>query len=50
MTSASGEILAKGDDDGAGGVSDVTVIFAVEVGDRCKVSGCVCSACSAEGV
>jgi hypothetical protein len=34
MTSASGEILAKGDVKGGAGVSEVTVIFAVEVGER----------------
>lgn len=40
MTSASGEILAKGDVEGGTGVREVTVMFAVEVGERCSVSGC----------
>ena len=40
ITSASGAILAKGDVVGGAGVSEVTTIFAVEVGERCKVSGC----------
>lgn len=39
ITSASGAILEKGDVEGGDGVREVTRIFAVEVGDRCNVSG-----------
>lgn len=39
MTSASGAILTNGDDEGAAGVRDVIMIFAVDVGERCRVSG-----------
>lgn len=45
ITSASGAIFAKGDAEGAGGVKEVIMMLAVEVGDRCSVSGCVFSAC-----
>ncbi len=41
-TSASGAILAKGHDEGGLGASDVTIMFAVEVGDRCSVRGWIC--------
>jgi len=44
MTSASGASFAKGTDNGRGGVSEVTIIFAVDVGDRCKVKACGCRA------
>lgn len=40
MTSASGAILANGDVAGGAGVNEVTTIFAVDVGERCNVSGC----------
>lgn len=40
MTSALEDILANGDVVGGVGVSEVTIIFAVEVGDKCSVSGC----------
>ena len=40
MTSASGAILAKGWEEARGGTSEVTIIFAVEVGDRWSVRGC----------
>ena len=44
MTSASGAIFANADVDGAGGVSDVIIMFAVEVGDRWRVRGWAVSA------
>lgn len=40
MTSASGAILAKGEVVAGAGVREVTTILAVEVGERCNVSGC----------
>lgn len=40
MTSASGEILTNGWVLAGEGVSEVTVMFAVEVGVRWSVSGC----------
>lgn len=43
MTSASGAILANGDVVGGAGVSEVTTMLAVDVGDRCNASGCICS-------
>ena len=42
ITSASGAIFAKGDDEGGIGVRDVTIMFAVDVGDRCSVRGWTC--------
>jgi hypothetical protein len=39
ITSASGANFANWEFDGGAGINDVTVIFAVEVGDKCKVSG-----------
>ena len=39
MTSPSGAIRAKGHSVGKGGVSDVTMMFAVDVGERCMVNG-----------
>ncbi|KAI5307740.1 hypothetical protein KEM55_007543 [Ascosphaera atra] len=39
MTSASGPTLAKGTFDGGAGVRPVTVMFAVDVGDRWRVKG-----------
>ena len=44
MTSASGANFAKGTDDGRGGVREVMIIFAVDVGDRCRVKACGCRA------
>lgn len=49
MTSASGAIFAKAEAVGAGGVRDVIIMFAVEVGERWRVRGWVFSACP-EGV
>lgn len=43
ITSASGAILANGEVSGGAGVSDVITILAVDVGDRCKAKGCMCS-------
>ena len=41
----------KGDDDVGAGAREVTVILAVDVGDRCKVMGCGgCAAASGVGV
>jgi hypothetical protein len=40
ITSASGEILTKSDVLGGAGAMEVTVMFAVVVGDRCSVRGC----------
>ena len=45
MTSASGEILANGDVDGRAGVRELTITFAVDVGERWSVRGCDCRAC-----
>ena len=39
MTSPSGAMRAKGLSAGKGGVSDVTIMFAVDVGERCIVNG-----------
>ena len=47
MTSASGAILANGDVFGGAGVREVTTMLAVDVGDRCNASGCMCSDCVA---
>lgn len=46
MTSASGAIFANGDAVGGAGVREVTMILAVDVGERCKASGCICSVCA----
>ena len=46
MTSASEAILAKGDELGIGGISDVTITLAVDVGERCKARGCEWLACT----
>ena len=44
MTSASGEILTKSELVGGAGATEVTMMFAVVVGDRCRVNGCgVCA-------
>jgi len=43
MTSASGEIFANGEVFDGAGVSEVTTTFAVDVGERCNASGCICS-------
>lgn len=40
MTSALGESFANGIVDGCGGTRALTIMFAVEVGERCNVSGC----------
>jgi len=40
ITSASGDSFANGDAEGNSGTSDVTMILAVEVGDRWSVRGC----------
>ena len=42
MTSASEESFAKGIVEDCGGVRLLTMIFAVEVGERCNVNGCTC--------
>lgn len=47
MTSASGAILAKGEVSGGAGVREVTTILAVDVGERCNASGCICTDCAA---
>lgn len=39
MTSASGEIFANGVEEGCGGVRELMMTFAVEVGDRWIVKG-----------
>jgi hypothetical protein len=39
ITSASGAILAKGMVFGIGGTKEVTMMLAVDVGDRCNVKG-----------
>lgn len=44
MTSASGANFAKGCVDGAPGDNDVTIMLAVDVGDKCNVIGCDCPA------
>jgi hypothetical protein len=41
ITSPPGSSFANGDVDGGGGSRDVMMIFAVDVGDRCKVRGCL---------
>lgn len=40
ITSASGAIFANGVVDGRVGESDLTMMFAVDVGDRCNVKRC----------
>lgn len=40
ITSASGAIFANGAVDGRLGESDLTMMFAVDVGDRCNVKRC----------
>jgi hypothetical protein len=40
MTSASGDIFTKRDVEAGAGAMEVTVMFAVVVGDRCSVRGC----------
>jgi len=50
MTSASGAILANADETGAAGVREVMMMFAVDVGERCSVRGCVCSVCPDDGL
>lgn len=40
ITSASGAIFANGAVDGRLGESDVTMMFAVDVGDKCNVKRC----------
>ena len=40
MTSASAATFANGKDDAIGGTRELTIMFAVEVGDKCKVKGC----------
>ena len=40
MISELGDILTNGVEADGSGSRDVTVIFAVEVGERCKVRGC----------
>lgn len=47
MTSASGAIFANADVSGGAGVSEVMTILAVDVGERCNASGCMCSVCAA---
>lgn len=42
MTSASGAILANGEVSEGAGVREVTTILAVDVGERCNASGCIC--------
>lgn len=44
MTSASGASFANGTDDANGGVSEVIMILAVDVGERCRVNGWACCA------
>jgi hypothetical protein len=39
ITSASGESFANGEEEGGSGTREVTIIFAVEVGERCSVRG-----------
>lgn len=45
MTSASGAIFAKAEVVGGAGVSEVTTMLAVDVGERCNAKGCMWSAC-----
>jgi hypothetical protein len=47
MTSASGAILANGVVSDGAGVREVTTILAVDVGERCNASGCICTDCAA---
>ena len=47
MTSASGAILANGEVSEGAGVREVTTILAVDVGERCNASGCICTDCPA---
>ena len=44
MTSPSGAILANGVVEDWGGVREVIITLAVEVGERWIVSGCICCA------
>jgi hypothetical protein len=49
MTSALGDNFANATNDGKDGVSELTVMLAVEVGERCKVKGCPCAGLLAAG-
>lgn len=48
MTSALGEVFAKGIVDGGDGIKELTTTFTVDVAVMCRVSGCVFGA--SEGV